>query len=356
MKKRDYYEVLGVIRSAGSDEIKSAYRKLAHKYHPDKNGSSNDANERFKEIAEAYEVLSDSNKRSAYDRFGHGPEPSFAGGFDFMDDLFGGLFGGFAATGRTRSMRERGADILLSVEVGLADTLLLQKRRLEFEGFVTCADCTGSGCLDGSTPITCPDCSGSGMVHTTRRMGFATFTSAHGCPKCQGSGGIIGEHCKTCVGEGRVKEVSVIDIDIPQGVQDGSRLILKGKGGAGKRGGEPGDLYIDVGVRAHDYFDVNGYDIISKYAVTLSQAALGAKIKVKTLDGEADLELKAGAQDGDLHRLSGHGLFKMGTNKRGDQLVQIRLLTPKNLTEREVALFKELADLESKSGGDVRLN
>ncbi|MDI6799904.1 MAG: J domain-containing protein [Actinomycetota bacterium] len=356
MSKRDYYEVLEVGRGAPEGEIKKAYRRLAHRHHPDKNGSNSVAEEKFKEIVEAYEVLSDSDKRAHYDRFGHGASAHTLGGFDIMDDLFGGLFSGFGFGQTARPMKERGADLLFEVEMDLKETLKVAKKSIKIERETECLKCFGSGSKDGREPITCSNCGGRGIVQTTKRTAFGTFSKAHTCQSCGGRGKVIGVACDACNGEGRVPSASSVPFDIPSGIMDGSRLVLKGEGGAGLRGGAPGDLYIDVSVRPHKYFQVRGSDLLCKYAVNFSQAALGARLEILTLDGKETLDISPGVQTGTILKLAGCGLFQMGAKKRGDQLVEIRVVTPSGLSAEERGLLDELSKIEPPGGGMIETN
>jgi len=357
MAKRDYYEVLGVNKDASADEIKRAYRRLAMKYHPDKNPDNKDAEARFKECAEAYEVLSDADKRRQYDQFGHDGLRG-AGMHDFsrmnvddifsmfgLDDLFGGMFGG--GRGRRaagRSGPSRGYDLETNVELTLEDIAAGAEKTIEFSRQDLCAECTGSGAARGSKPATCPTCRGNGQV--ARGGGFFQMVST--CPQCQGTGQVITHPCSKCQGSGRVPKKRLVSIKVPAGVHEGQGIRVAGEGEPGRSGGPRGDLFCYVHVKPHEYLERNGNDLIAVVPISFTQAALGATIDVPTLDGTQQLKIPAGTQYGSVFRIRGQGLPDIRTHRRGDQLVQVTVETPSRLNEKQEDLLREFAKTENK--------
>lgn len=350
--KRDYYEVLGLERSATLDDIKKAYRKLALKYHPDKNPGNPEAEEHFKEAAEAYGVLSDEEKRARYDRYGHsgmggmgGFDPNqFADFGDILGDLFG--FGDFFGTGRRRTNRPaRGNDLRYDLQISFEDAVFGKEVSLDVPRVVTCTTCSGSGAKPGSSPVTCTGCGGRGQVRFTQ--GF--FAVARTCPQCGGAGKVIKDPCVACSGAGRIRETKTISVKIPAGVDDGSRLRVAGEGEAGWNGGPAGDLYVFLNVREHERFTRRDYDIHSEHPVSFTQAALGAEVKIETIDGKETLKIPAGTQPNQVFRLRSKGVQFLDGSGRGDHYVHVSVRIPSTLTEEQRALLEQLATLEGEN-------
>ncbi len=380
-KKRDYYEVLDVDKKASKDEIAKAYRKLALKYHPDRNPGDKEAEVKFKEATEAYEVLNDPEKRAQYDQFGHlGPEAGFGGfGFDFdlndafrvfrrdfggLDDIFdmfmgGGnrhgpgsrvnIFGDFGERGRTGP--RHGEDIKFQLEITLEDAANGMNTEIEVPRLEHCSACSGTGLEAGSKAITCPTCNGSGQQKNVRQMGFTQFISVTTCGKCHGEGKIIKNPCKKCGGEGRERKINKIAIKIPPGVDTGSHLRIRNKGHDGQNGAPPGNLYILIYVQEHDFFDRRGDDLACEIPITYSQAALGAKIKVPTLNGSANMKIPPGTQTHTIFRLKNKGLPRFDGNGKGDQYVKVIIKTPTKTNKKLRELLKKLDEEEKKVGG-----
>jgi len=357
MSKRDYYEVLGVSRTATEIEIKRAYRQMAIQYHPDKNPGDAEAEDRFKECAEAYAVLSDTEKRASYDRFGHQGVGAGAGGFGFeggfsnIDDVFdmfgfGDLFGGGRRS--SRSTVQRGADLRYDLEITLEDAASGKDEKLRIPRLETCGDCSGSGAEEGTQPETCVTCQGSGQ--TRYQQGF--FSVMRTCGNCQGRGKIIRTPCTTCRGAGRVEKEKTIEIKIPAGVETGSRLRVTGEGEDGFGGGPKGDLYIVIHVAEHDQFERQGNNLYSAVPITFAQAALGADIQVRTLDGEEEIKVAAGTQTGTVFRVKGKGMPNLGGRGHGDLFVAVTVVTPKTLTKEQRQLLEQLAEIEDLDFSD----
>jgi len=356
MSKRDYYEILGVSKTAGDADIKKAYRSLAVQFHPDKNPGDAAAEEKFKEAAEAYSVLSDSQKRAAYDRFGHQGVGAGAGGAGFdagfsnMDDIFdmfgfGDMFGG--RTGR-RTTVQRGSDLRYDLEITLENAATGKDEKLRIPRLETCIECDGVGAEKGTCAETWGTGRGSGQ--TRYQQGF--FSVMRTCGNCQGKGQIIRTPCKTCRGAGRVEKEKTIEIKIPAGVETGSRLRVTGEGEAGVNGGPSGDLFIVLHVKEHDSFERQGENLYSVAPITFAQAALGADITVKTLDGEEELKVPAGTQTGTIFRVKGHGMPNLGGRGKGDLFVAVSLVTPKTLTKEQRKLLEQLAEIEDADFSD----
>ena len=354
--KRDYYEVLSVSRTATDQEIKSAYRRLAVKYHPDKNPNDATAEEKFKEAAEAYSVLSQPEQRKRYDRFGHAGvsssagagawgAPGFGGIEDILGDLFGfgDVFGGGRAGGR-RSAAQRGADLRYDLEIKLEDAANGMTAQLRIPRLETCETCKGSGAAEGSQPETCTTCQGSGQVRY--QQGF--FSVARTCHVCRGAGRVIKNPCADCKGSGRVEREKQLEVKIPAGVETGSRLRVSGEGESGTQGGAPGDLYVVIHVAEHDQFERQGSNLYEAVPITFAQAALGADITVKTLDGEEKLKIPMGTQTGTVFRLRGKGMPVLGGRGRGDLFVSATVMTPTTLTREQRKLLEQLAEVENK--------
>jgi len=348
--KRDYYEVLGVDRSAGDADLKKAYRKLALQFHPDRNPGDREAEEKFKEAAEAYEVLRDTNKRQIYDQYGHqGLEGSGFSGFGGFEDIFSSFgdifedFFGFGGGRRTRSRRQRGADLRYDMTLSFMEAAFGTETNIEVEKAEACKACRGSGSEAGTAPEVCAQCRGTGQV--TRSQGFFTVRSA--CYACRGSGQTITHPCPDCRGIGQVQLRKKVAVKIPAGVDTGSRLRLTGEGEAGAQGGIPGDLYVFIHVEPHEFFERHEYDVVCQLPISFIQAALGDKLKVPTLNGKKTIEIKKGTQPGDFMRLRGEGIPSLRNGNRGDQIVQFSIRTPTHLNKKQETLLKEFAKLEN---------
>ncbi len=347
MAKRDYYEVLGVNRDCSEDDLKKSYRRLAMKWHPDRNPDNPKAEEHFKEAKEAYEVLSDANKRAAYDQFGHaGVDPHSAGGpgagmggfGDIFSDIFGEIFGGGAAGGRAgRSTVFRGADLRYNLEISLEQAAHGFESKIRIPGMTACETCKGSGAKPGSQPQTCPSCRGAGQV----RVSQGPFSIAQTCPRCRGSGSIIPNPCASCNGTGRVKLHKTLSVKIPAGVDEGDRVRLSGEGEPGVGGGPPGDLYVQVHIKAHPVFQRDHDDLHCEMPVSFTAAALGGEIEIPTLDGSARIRVPAETQSGKTFRLKGKGIKGVRSQVAGDLFCHVVVETPVALTERQRQLLRE---------------
>ncbi|MDJ0756351.1 MAG: molecular chaperone DnaJ [Ardenticatenaceae bacterium] len=355
MSKRDYYEVLGVAKGAGKDQIKKAYRKLARQYHPDVN-KEDGADEKFKEVNEAYEVLSDEQKRSAYDRFGHAAFQGGAGGgyqdftgFGSMADIFEEFFTGFAGNGRRRRTGpRRGPDLRYDLEIDFLDAVFGVEKTIEINRPIICPDCDGSGAEPGTTPITCPDCSGTGEIRRVQQSILGQFVNVTTCPTCSGSGRKIVEKCHNCHGRGQVQQTKPLNIKIPAGVDSDMQIRLTGEGAPGEHGGPPGNLFVIVYVKPHDYFQRRGDDIYLPLDINVTQAALGDEIMVPTVDGEAELKIPAGTQPGTKFTLRGRGVPRLKRAGRGDQHVVVQVAIPKKLSPDQERLFMDLGETLGK--------
>jgi molecular chaperone DnaJ len=347
--KRDYYEVLGIGRQASEQAIKSAYRKLAMQYHPDRNpDNKEEAEEKFKEITEAYSVLADSEKRAAYDQFGHagvsapgGWAPDFSSTiFADFEDLFGDFFGfgGFGRGPRQRRRASRGADLRYDLEISLEEAARGLETKIKIPRAETCGDCRGSGAKEGTAPIACPACGGRGQIR--HQQGF--FTVARTCPHCQGMGQVIREACPACGGKGQVQQEKVLGLKIPAGVEEGTRLRVSGEGEAGEMGGSHGDLYVVLQIREHPYFDRQGNDLYYTIPISITQATLGAEIKVPTLDGQERLRVPEGTQTGTVFRLRGCGMPSVDGRRQGDLYVSVHVVTPTRLSREQRRVFETL--------------
>jgi molecular chaperone DnaJ len=353
MAKRDYYEVLGVSRSATEEEIKKSYRKLALKYHPDRNPDDATAEEKFKEAAEAYEVLHDADKRSVYDRYGHeGLQNSGFRGFQGFEDIFsnfGSIFEEFFGTGGGRRGGRRssraGADLRYDLQVTFEEAVFGSEKMLEFEKLETCIHCLGKRTAPGKSPVTCNTCGGVGQVE--RRQGFFALRTT--CPHCQGEGVMITDPCPACRGAGMVNTPKKLSVKIPAGIDHGSRLRLTGEGEEGSNGGPPGDLYVVVHVQAHEFFERHGNDVHCQIPISFPQAALGAEVEVPSLHGPQTLTIPRGMQTGETVTLRGTGIPDVRSGRRGDQIVHIVVKTPTSLTSRQEELLRELAALDGES-------
>lgn len=354
--KRDYYEVLGVSKGASDQEIKQAYRKLARQYHPDVNPGNKEAEEKFKEISEAYDVLSDADKKARYDQFGHaGTDPNQAGGFggggfgDFgFGDIFDAFFGGGGGGGR-RNGPQRGADLRYDMSVTFEEAAFGVEKEIQVPRSETCPDCQGSGAAPGTHPGTCSQCGGSGQVRVTQRTPFGQIQTARTCPACHGEGKTITSPCRTCNGQGKVRKVKNIKINVPAGSEDGLNLRLNGDGEAGHRGGPPGDLYIVLHVKPHKFFERDGNDVYCEIPITFVQAALGAEVEVPTLDGNVKMKVPEGTQTATIFRLKGHGIPYRRGSGRGDQHVRVIVSTPTKLTDKQKQLLQEFGEVTSET-------
>ena len=356
MAKRDYYEVLGVELGASEAELKKAYRRLAMKYHPDRNPDDQESEEKFKEANEAYEILTDANKRAAYDQYGHaGVDPNmggaggFGGGGNFSDifgDVFGDIFGGGGRGGR--SSAQRGSDLRYTMELDLEEAVRGTTITIKVPTLVGCNTCDGSGAKKGTKPSTCTTCGGHGQV----RMQQGFFAVQQTCPRCHGTGQMITDPCKDCHGQGRVEETKTLSVKVPPGVDNGDRIRLAGEGEAGVNGGPTGDLYVVVSVREHKIFQRDGKNLYCEVPISFTDAALGGELEVPTLDGRVKLKIPEGTQTGKLFRLRGKGVVPVRGGAPGDLLCRVVLETPINLTKRQRELLGELRDTLQAEGSD----
>ncbi len=355
MAKRCYYEVLGVARGANEAEMKAAFRKLAMLHHPDRNPGDKDCENRFKEINEAYDVLKDADKRAAYDRFGHAAFENGSGGpgaqgfsADFgsaFADIFEGIFGMGGGARRAASGRERGADLRFNMEIALEEAFAGKTAQVRLPTSVTCETCSGSGAKAGTKPKTCQHCGGHGRIR--HAQGF--FTMERTCPICQGRGQVIEDPCPTCSGSGRVTRERTLSVNIPPGVEDGTRIRLAGEGEAGVRGGPPGDLYIFLSIASHPFFQRDGADLHCRVPVSMVHAALGGEFEVPLVDGgKSRVKIPAGTQTGRRFRLQGKGMPVLRSKQTGDMYVQVIAETPQNLTKKQRDLLAEFQRLSSQ--------
>ncbi len=366
--KRDYYEVLGVSKGASEDEIKRAYKKLARKYHPDMNPGDKEAEEKFKEVNEANEVLSDPEKKARYDQFGFaGVDPSYGagagsaggygGGFDFGDlgDIFGSFFGGGFGGGQTRrNGPQRGESIRASVAVTFTEAAFGCEKEVSIERSEQCASCKGSGCAPGTTPEICPDCHGSGVVQVQQRTPMGVFASSRPCQRCRGTGKIIHQPCADCGGSGAVRKRKTIKVTIPAGIDHGQTISLRGQGNAGKNGGPAGDLLITVMVRPHELFRREGNDVFCEAPITFRQAVLGATLEIPTIDGPVKYDIPEGTQTGTVFRLRGKGIPALNGRGRGDQYVTVTIETPRNLNREQKEALKRFDETLGESSYEKR--
>lgn len=361
MSDQDYYELLGVSKGASADEIKKAYRRLAMKYHPDRNPGDKTAEEKFKEIGEAYAVLSDEQKRAAYDRFGKaGVDPNAAGGaggfggfgnmgggdFGAFGDIFSEMFGG----GRARSARQepaRGRDVHYELKISLEDAARGRKMDIRVPGWDSCDSCHGTGCKPGTSKKTCPTCHGQGVV----RMSNGLFQVQQTCPHCHGTGQVIADPCPNCQGKGNIRKTKTLEINIPAGINMGQRIRLAGKGEPSDEGGEPGDLYVEIIIEPHEIFSRDGDDLHTELPISFVTAALGGEITVPTLDGETRITLPEGTQSGKTFRLRGKGVRHLRSNDYGDLYLHIEVETPVNLSAKQKSLLRDF-EASLKEGGN----
>lgn len=351
MSKRDYYEILEVTRTCSDGELKKSYRKLALKYHPDRNPDNEEAEVKFKEASEAYEVLSDPQKRQMYDQFGHDAVSGQGGaGFSSAEDIFssfGDIFEDFfgGRGGRSRGPRpRRGSDLRYDLEIDFMEACFGIEKEIEVKKRIECEDCQGKG----GDAVTCPECQGSGQVRY--QQGFFTISSA--CQACQGQGEALSKLCTSCDGKGSKEESKKLKVTVPEGVDSGIRLMLQGEGEAGSRGGPPGDLYVFLSVKEHDDFKRHGADIYSQIPISISQAVLGDEITIDTIHGEEDIEIEAGTQSGDQIKLKNQGVTHLKNKKKGSHIVEFIVEIPKKLSSSEKEIFESLRDLENNENDD----
>ena len=365
--KRDYYEVLGISKGASEDEIKKAYKKMARKYHPDLNPGDKEAEEKFKEVNEAYEVLSDPNKKARYDKYGHaGVDPNFGAGgagfdgnFDFGDlgDIFGSFFGGgFGGGGRRTNPNapQRGESIRMSLAISFEEAAFGCEKEVTVDRMEECGTCHGSGCAAGTSPEVCPDCHGSGQVQVRRQTPMGVFATSSPCPKCGGKGRIIHQPCKDCHGTGAVRKRKTIQASIPAGIDNGQTISIRGQGHAGKNGGPAGDLLITITVRPHELFRREGTSVLCEAPITFAQAVLGAELEIPTIDGKVKYDLPEGTQSGTTFRLKGKGIPSINGRGRGDQYVTVYIETPRNLNKEQKEALKKFAESMGDSNYEER--
>ncbi|MFK7733507.1 MAG: molecular chaperone DnaJ [Pseudomonadales bacterium] len=354
MSKRDYYEVLNLDRGAEQAEIKKAYRRIAMKFHPDRNPDDDDADAKFKEATEAYEILSDQEKRQAYDQFGHaGVDPQAGGGFgggsgsfsDIFGDVFGDIFGG-GGGGRSRGGPQRGSDLQYTLDLDLEQAVKGTTIKIKVPRLVSCEPCDGSGAKPGSTPSNCGTCGGVGQV----RMQQGFFSVQQTCPNCRGRGQIISDPCRECSGQGRIEERKSLSVKVPAGVDTGDRIRLSGEGEAGPGGGPSGDLYVQISVRDHQLFERDGKHLYCEVPISFVDAALGGELEVPTLDGRVKLKIPAETQTGKLFRLRGKGVVPVRGGSAGDLMCRVAIETPVNLNRRQKDLLEELRTMMDERG------
>ncbi len=370
--KRDYYEVLGVQKGATEEEIKKAYKKMARKYHPDLNPGDKDAEEKFKEVNEAYEVLSDSEKKARYDQFGFaGVDPNFGAGtggwgggaggagFDFGDlgDIFGSFFGGGFGGGQARrnpNAPQRGESIRMNLTISFEEAAFGCEKELELDRYESCETCRGSGAAPGTSPETCPDCGGSGVVQTRRQTPMGVFASTAPCSRCGGRGKIIKEPCKDCRGSGMVRRRRKIQASVPAGIDNGQTISIRGQGHAGKNGGPAGDLLVTITVRPHELFRREGTSVLCEAPITFPQAVLGAELEIPTIDGKVKYDIPEGTQSGTTFRLKGKGIPALNGRGRGDQYVTVYIETPRNLNREQKEALKKFAEAVGENNYEER--
>ena len=352
-QKRDYYEVLGVSKGASQDEIKKAYRKLAKANHPDLNPGDKTAEARFKEVNEAYEVLSDSDKKARYDQFGHaGVDPNFGagggfdGGFDFGDlgDIFGSFFGGGFGGARSRTGPQRGESLRTGLTIAFEEAAFGCEKEVTLERVEQCPDCKGSGAAPGTSPETCSNCGGSGAVQQRRQTPMGVFATTGPCPRCGGKGKTISSPCKSCSGTGQIRKRKTVKVSIPAGIDNGQIISLRGQGNAGKNGGPAGDLQIVVSVQPHQLFRRDGSDVYCDAPITFTQAVLGGDLEIPTIDGKVSYTLPEGTQTGSTFRLKGKGIPNVNGRGRGDQFVTVHIETPRGLSREQKESLRKFSE------------
>ena len=367
-EKRDYYEVLGIQKGASEDEIKKAYKTLARKSHPDMNPGDKEAEEKFKEVNEANEVLSDPEKKARYDQFGFaGVDPNYGagagggaygGGFDFGDlgDIFGSFFGGGFGGGQRRNPNapQRGESIRASVSVSFTEAAFGCEKSVTLERSEQCPTCKGNGCAPGTTPEICPDCHGTGTVQTRRQTPMGVFASNGPCRKCGGTGRLIHQPCPDCRGTGAVRKRKTIKVNIPAGIDHGQTISLRGQGNAGRNGGPAGDLLITVMVQPHELFRRDGVDVFCEAPITFTQAVLGAELEIPTIDGKVKYSIPEGTQTGTVFRLKGKGIPVLNGRGRGDQYVTVTIETPRNLNKEQKEALRKFSETLGESNYEKR--
>ena len=366
--KRDYYEVMGVPKNATDEEIKKAYRKLAKKYHPDLNPGDKTAEAKFKEVNEAYEVLSDKDKKARYDQFGHaGVDPNFGGGAGGgspftgdidLGDIFNSFFGGGFGGGRSANPNapRRGSDTEATVNISFEEAAKGCRKNVSFQKIDTCDDCGGSGAKKGTSAKTCPNCNGTGQVRINQRTPFGVVQTSRSCDRCGGAGKVIDSPCGTCGGTGHVRRQKTIEINVPAGIDNEQILSVSGQGNAGANGGPAGDLRVYVNVRPHPIFERRGNDVWCEVPITYTQAALGAEVVVPTIDGRVSYQVREGTQPGDVFKLKGKGIPRVGGRGRGDQFVRMTIEVPKNLTQRQKEILQEFDNVAEEKNYQKRKN
>ncbi|MCX7923213.1 MAG: molecular chaperone DnaJ [Clostridia bacterium] len=366
-EKRDYYEVLGVAKGASDADIKKAYRKLAKQYHPDVNPGDNVAEAKFKEANEAYEVLSDSQKRARYDQFGHaGNDPNGFGGFggghgdfDFggVGDIFEAFFGGGGFGGRSAKNKngpQKGADLKYAMEIAFEEAAFGLEREISINRMENCNTCSGTGSKPGTSPTVCKHCNGTGQIQYKQSTPFGQFVNLKACDVCRGEGKIITDPCGSCHGKGKIKNNVRLKINVPAGIDDGQTISLRGEGEPGSKGGPAGDLYISIRVKPHAIFQRQGTDVICEIPITFVQAALGAELEVPTIDGKVKYSIPEGTQTASVFRLRGKGIPFLRGNGRGDQYVKVNVEVPKKLSDNQKALLREFAELSGDETHEQR--
>ena len=364
-EKRDYYEVLGLQKGASDDEIKKSYRKLAKQYHPDLHPGDKECEDKFKEIGEAYEVLSDPDKKAKYDQYGHAafdPNSGFGGGGfggfgdfgdlgDILGNIFGGGFGGFGGGAQRRNAAQKGENIRVRMSISFEEAAFGCKREINIPRIEDCEECKGTACKPGTRPDTCPDCNGSGTVRTQQRTPFGVMASTTECRRCGGTGKLIKDACPKCNGKGKARKNRTLSVNIPEGIDDGQTISLRGQGHAGVNGGPNGDLLITVSVRAHALFERDGSSVLYEMPISFVQAALGAEVEVPTLDGKVKYTIPEGPQTGTTFRLRNKGIPYLNGVGRGDQYVTVFIETPKNLTKEQKELLREFGEATGGAEG-----
>ena len=363
-QKRDYYEVLGISKGASEDEIKRAYKKMARQYHPDLNPGNQEAEEKFKEVNEAYEVLSDAEKKARYDQYGHaGVDPNFGAGgfdgsFDFGDlgDIFGSFFGGGFGGGRRTNPNapQRGESVRMSLILSFEEAAFGCEKAVTVERLEACPSCQGSGCAEGTAPEVCPDCHGTGTVQVRRQTPMGVFATTTPCSRCGGKGKIVHQPCRECRGAGSVRKRKTIQATIPAGIDNGQTISIRGQGNAGKNGGPAGDLLITITVRPHELFRREGTSVLCEAPITFTQAVLGAELEIPTIDGKVKYTLPEGTQSGTTFRLKGKGIPAINGRGRGDQYVTVYIETPRNLNREQKEALKKFAEAVGENNYEER--